>query len=263
VLPSQGRSHWFEPSIAHHKRKPLPVKVARENIELLKELQSLDLEIMEFEKQKTALPQEIAEAVERIEAAKKDMDALSAEVKYLSEKRRESENILEDKLSKIEQLRSQKNMVTTNASYTALLKEIEEAEQEQSRAEENILAYMERVEELSKSVERRKTEIAEGEKELNALNEKNRLRIEEIGLELSALLSRRADKASAIDSGVLPLYEKTRKLRTGIAFVPVEGNACGGCSMELRPQVISELMKGEVLVCDGCSRLLYYEEKKI
>ena len=259
MLPSQGRSHWFEPSIAHHARGLKLVKVSSENIRLLKELQSLDLDIMKLDRQKKSIPPEISALIDKTEAVKKAIEELSSEIKALSDKRRESEHVLDDKLSALEKLRSQKNLVSTNAAYTALLKEIESAELEQNQAEEDILMYMERAEDLSKSVENKKAELSVIEAELSALKERNERRVEKLERELSELLERRGGKIVDIDSGILPLYERTRKSRGGLAFVAVEGNACTGCSMELRAQVISELMKGEILVCESCSRLLYRE----
>jgi uncharacterized protein len=261
VLPSQGRSHWFEPSIAHHVRVLKLVKASPENIRLLKELQGLDLEIMKLEKEKQAVPPEISALLDRLEAVRKDIEELSAEISALSGKRRESEQMLDDKLNALEKLRSQKNLVSTNAAYSALLKEIETAEHEKNQAEEDILLYMERADELSKSSDRRKAELAEGEKEFQELKEKNRIRVQKLDEELSGLFSRRSEKSSSCDPGLLPLYERTRKSRGGLAFVAVEGGACTGCSMELRAQVISELMRGEILVCDSCSRLIYLERE--
>lgn len=235
------------------------VTVSPENIRLLKELQSLDLEIMEIERRKKALPPEITALLDRIEVVKKDVEGLSDEIKALAAKRRESEQLLEDKLSALEKLRSQKNLVSTNEAYTALLKEIESAEHEQNQAEEDILLYMERAEELSKTVEKRKAELSDSEKELESLKKKNAGRVEKLDAELAELLKRRSGKAPSVDSGILSLYEQTRKARGGLAFVAAEGNACSGCSMELRAQVVSELMRGEILICDSCSRLLYME----
>ncbi len=239
------------------------MKVSPEDIRLLKRLQSLDMEIMKLDREKRSLPPEISALLDRMESVKKDIDELSSEIKILSEKRRESEHVLDDRLSALEKLRSQKNLVSTNEAYTALLKEIESAEFEQNKAEEDILMYMERAEELSKSAEKRKTELGESEKELAALEEKNGRRVAKLDAELSAILKRRSEKSGAVDSGIMSLYERTRKSKGGLAFVAVEGNACTGCSMELRAQVLSELMKWEILVCESCSRLLYMEGQDI
>jgi hypothetical protein len=34
---------------------------------------------------------------------------------------------------------------------------------------------------------------------------------------------------------------------------------CAGCRMGLRPQTWNQLREGELLVCDSCSRILYWD----
>ncbi len=233
------------------------VKVSSEIIQLLKELQGIDIEIMKLEKQKVSLPPEITSLMRGVEVIRRDIEELKSEVKSLSERRRESEQNLDDKLSVLEKLRSQKNLVSTNEAYTALLKEIEAAEEQQNRSEEDILMYMERAEELSDSSGKREAELAASEAELIKLKEKNSARVKSLEGELGILLARRSEKTSLIDSDILPLYESIRKAKAGVAFVPAEKDVCTGCSMKVRSQVISELMKGDVVICDSCSRLLY------
>ncbi len=219
----------------------------------------MDIEIMKLEKQKASLPPEITSLMRKVEVIRKDIEELNCEVKSLSERRRESEQNLDDKLSVLEKLRSQKNLVSTNEAYTALLKEIEAAEAEQNRSEEDILMYMERADELSDSSGKREAELAASEAELVQLKEKNSARVKSLEGELGILLSRRSEKTAFVDSDILPLYESIRKSKAGVAFVPAEKDVCTGCSMKVRSQVISELMKGDVVICDSCSRLLYLD----
>ena len=41
----------------------------------------------------------------------------------------------------------------------------------------------------------------------------------------------------------------------------VEKKSCTGCHVQVRPQIVVELHKGEKLVnCPGCGRILYIEE---
>ena len=51
------------------------------------------------------------------------------------------------------------------------------------------------------------------------------------------------------------------KGKEGLAMVPVRQNACGGCHLNLPPQVINEIqMKTELVFCESCARILYIEE---
>ena len=95
---------------------------------------------------------------------------------------------------------------------------------------------------------------------MSRLEEEDRKRIAELEKELSRCLEQRGSTASKVDAGLLSMYERIRKAKDGLAFVLVKGSTCQGCFMELPPQVVNELMKGDKIVtCERCSRLLYWE----
>jgi predicted nucleic acid-binding Zn-ribbon protein len=61
-----------------------------------------------------------------------------------------------------------------------------------------------------------------------------------------------------VDSRLLASYEKIRKsYRNGLAVVPVERDACGGCFYYSPPQKQSEIRQHKkVMVCENCGRIL-------
>ncbi len=238
-------------------------KPSQKSMKALKELQSLDLEIMLLEQEKETLPGEMVDLKQKMDALEKDISVLDGEIKTFVRERRGRESVLEEKLQVLEKLRSQKNMVATNEAYTALLKEIERAEQEKIRVEEDILMYMERAEEAATLMEDKKSGFRDCSAGMKIMEEKNRIRIGELEGKLSGLYEERGGKKAQIDGGLLLRYEKIKKAKGGLALVSVSGGLCRGCFMELRLQVISELIKGELITCDSCSRLLYWDGEKV
>ena len=65
-----------------------------------------------------------------------------------------------------------------------------------------------------------------------------------------------------VDPRLLTSYEKIRKsYRNGLAVVPVERDACGGCFNAIPPQKQSEIRQHKkVLICENCGRILVDEE---
>ena len=66
--------------------------------------------------------------------------------------------------------------------------------------------------------------------------------------------------------------ETTQRVRAGrtfdsaygfsfsIAVAEARNGACTACFMALRPQIMADVRRGnEVITCDNCNRILYYE----
>ena len=72
-------------------------------------------------------------------------------------------------------------------------------------------------------------------------------------------LGKQADKQrKLIDERLLKAYDKIRtSYRNGLAVVPVERSACGGCFNQIPPQTQLEisLMK-KIIACEHCGRVL-------
>ena len=60
---------------------------------------------------------------------------------------------------------------------------------------------------------------------------------------------------------MLASYVKIRgNYRTGLAVVPVERDACGGCFNAIPPQKQSEIKQHKkIMICENCGRILVDE----
>ena len=77
-------------------------------------------------------------------------------------------------------------------------------------------------------------------------------------------LQERAELVKDIDSRSLTTYERIRDKFVMDPVVEVKGgNSCAGCFMQLGPQVVVQISRGDSVVrCPGCGRILYIAEKE-
>ena len=56
------------------------------------------------------------------------------------------------------------------------------------------------------------------------------------------------------------LFDKLYKGRNGLALAKANGGDCGGCHMQIPPQIINDIKRLNALItCDSCGRILYWD----
>lgn len=128
----------------------------------------------------------------------------------------------------------------------------------------NLLLLEKNISKLSKSIstelkefEKTKNEVVEAKKRhaqgmsaYNALLESKKAQMDKLKSELE-VLSKKAEPK------LLAKYKKMRADKTFPVFVPLLGNSCGGCSMELPLSQINKLEETGLLECENCHRIIY------
>ena len=232
-----------------------------EQIKILIELQGLDGEIFRLEKELAAKPGEI-KALEDIFKNKEDeAKSVDAELKKVQLEHKSKEMELQAKEGSIKKLQSQLYQLKTNKEYSAMENEIKSAMADCSHLEDAIITLLDKIEEVEKVREQRKGQLKIEQRKLEdekkVLNDAAK-KVEE---ELSMLKASRKEVSEKVDKTILAKYERILNNKDGLALVPVRGNACQGCFLNLPPQVINEIkMKKDFVFCESCARLLYLEE---
>jgi hypothetical protein len=86
--------------------------------------------------------------------------------------------------------------------------------------------------------------------------------VKETDTEIEKIKGEQKKYIDLLDEHSLANYNRLSNIKGGKAIVPVIGNVCGGCFMNIRTQTLNALMGNKDLVfCQSCSRILYLDEK--
>jgi predicted nucleic acid-binding Zn-ribbon protein len=119
--------------------------------ELLLKLQGMDDEIDTLKADEEAIPQMKQELEEAVREARERVEEAKGESVELAKRRKEQEVELEANGDKIAKYQTQMFQVKSNREYEALQHEIDALKEKSSQLEDEILATLERAEEVSKT----------------------------------------------------------------------------------------------------------------
>jgi len=229
-----------------------------EKLKALYDLQLVDTSIDKIRILRGELPLEVQDLEDEIEGlqtrvSKYDDDIESLE-KSISGKKQEISNA-QDLIKKYEE---QQNNVRNNREYDSLSKEIEFQTLEIELCEK-------RIREFSVQIDEKKVVIEEStgvldERKLDLENKKKELEdiIDETKKEENVMEKNSAQLEEIIEDRLVTAYKKIRgNARNGLAVVPVERDACGGCFNKIPPQRQLDIAsRKKIIVCEYCGRIL-------
>ena len=232
------------------------------DFELIIELQRLDTEIHNAALVLEGVPRLIQDVDKRIQASSKLVTDAKDKMSHNQKKRRELETEVKDIKVQMGKYKRQLNEVKTNKEYTALLKEIEEAQHKVDTLEEAIIAEMlaadDVEEEIKAALHKQSQEEDSLRKEKLVLDEK----MKETEAGFAALNKEREALLPRIPREQMKLYEAIFQKKGGTALSPVTGDFCAMCHMRVRPQMLNEIRdKVKVILCENCGRILYWTAK--
>ncbi len=171
---------------------------------------------------------------------------------------------------RIEKLRGELDIATTNKQYTAVLTEVNTAKLARSELEDRILQEMEKVDQISLQLEKVASDTQEREKVRVVAENQLGQRHEEVGERLAELEGERNVAAATIPGVELKVFNDLAEAYDGEAMAKVgeidrrrREYACGSCNIALPFEAVAALLgHSDTLVrCTACDRILYLAEE--
>lgn len=227
----------------------------------LKTLYLLQSKLSEVDKIKILrgeLPLEVSDLDDEIAGlntriGKHESDLKEFETAITQQKQKTQESTL-----KIEKYKEQLDNVRNNREYDHLSKEIEFETLEIELCEKRIKEFTQNVKNLKEQIENSKEFLKERSADLTQKKEELDEIIAETKQQEEQLRDEIKNIETEVESRLLQAFKRIRKsARNGLAIVPIERGACGGCFNKIPPQKQMDIKLGKkIIVCEYCGRIM-------
>jgi uncharacterized protein len=212
------------------------------------------------EKRRDTVPPDLVEVDREYQEKVQAVAALKARLTEAELEKRKAEGELADHKEKLKKYQAQLRNVQSSREYSAALNEIDGVEKLIRSTEDKFL-------ELEEEIEKARADLDEREKTLPAETEQHEERLKDWRAEQRAIneeLATAREEITRLEAEIPPRdraeFHRLVDKKHGLAVVLVQGSSCSACHVKVRPAAMQILKQGrEVIYCDSCKRILYYE----
>lgn len=229
-----------------------------EKLKALFELQLIDSKIDKLRIIRGELPLEVQDLEDVVAGLETRFENYSAESKDLEQQVTEKQNAIKDHKANIKKYEAQLGKVKNNREYDAITKEIEFQNLEIQLCEKRIKEYKAIIGAKEDFLSKAEEDLKDKKKDLKVKKSELDEIIEETQKEEEDLMIQSEKRGKEIEARLINAYRRIRSnSRNGLAVVPIERDACGGCFNKIPPQRQLDIKTHKkIIVCEHCGRVL-------
>lgn len=237
------------------EKSDVPVE---EKLKALYELQQIDSQIDRIRIVRGELPLEVRDLEDEVAGLDTRANNLNEEIKTLEDAISEKKNVMKEAALAIKKYEGQQGKVRNNREFDSLSKEIEFQNLEIQLSEKRIKEFKAQIAAKKEMIEGSQAALDERKNDLKLKRAELEDIVSETKKEEEELLSRSKVAETKIEARLLNAYKRVRQnVRNGLALVPVERDACGGCFNKIPPQRQLDIRTHKkIIVCEHCGRIL-------
>ena len=229
-----------------------------EKLTSLVRLQKIDKNLDEIETLRGELPMEVKDLEDEIEGLHSRQTRIEEEINGITEFINQKKEQIAEADAMLVKYEKQSENVKNSREFEAITKEIENQNLDKQLHEKHIKDANLEIGEKATTLERARLAIESKEGNLNTKKAELEKIIAETEKEEKVYRGEEEKAREKADERLLTSYDRIRtNYKNGLAVVPVERDACGGCYYAIPPQRQSEIrLRKKVIVCENCGRIL-------
>jgi len=229
------------------------------DLENLIRLQKLDLAAEEARRTVSSAPDRIAALDALLHSAQEALASGKARKADNEEHRRDVEKDRSAIRVRRSKYQDQTMEVKTNREFHALQKEIEAADHEIARLDDQDLELMVTADEIAAAIKAAEAGLKQADKDIAAERAGIEAQVTAAKASLDELARERSTVTAALPASVLTLFEGLVRTRKGLAIVEAKDGLCLACNVKMRVQTFGQVRRNDSIIqCESCKRILYY-----
>jgi predicted nucleic acid-binding Zn-ribbon protein len=236
--------------------------ISRKQIAALVNLQQIEIDTRNIQLKLSNVDQRLESLDNRLLEFKRVIEEQQSVINELNQKYRDYESDARLNLDNIKKSEAKLRAVKTNKEYQSSLKEIDDLKQKNSNLEDDMIQFLDRIEEAENALKTKMTEYSELQAQMKREKEIIQNETEERKRQLEHLDAEWITVSADIDVALLETYNQVKSAQSNaVGIIAVIDAVCQGCHMNIPPQMYNELQRGDRLAtCPICQRLIYWKD---